>query len=212
MLARQVRNREDAGSRGEDQEKDCADESPGRPARERPERDRQQRADDDCAGKNLRRLPRDRPSVIQAQPARPERQREVVEDHAQLTPGILKRRDARKAEPGRPPLRRDRLDDLPREDQPRHRQREIEAPSPPQRLPERTGEERPVVEQHRQRRGDHDFLASHSQRARQHRRRMPPFFATKTPRHQEERIPLPFLVAWCLGGKGRPNQARNLRG
>ena len=55
------------------------------------------------------------------------------------------------------------------QDEPRGRQRQVQSPAPPKRLAERAGDEAPVVEQRHQRRGDHDLLAAHSQRARRDR-------------------------------------------
>ena len=82
----EIVERHEAGGRREDQEEPRPDEAQRRPPPPRQGGQQQQSADDDQGRQGVRDRSGDRPagSVVQAEPVRPQRQPQVMQDHARL--------------------------------------------------------------------------------------------------------------------------------
>ena len=88
-----------------------------------------------------------------------------MQNHAGLRQGISDRRDAAHPETRRRALHVGRRQERRDQERPRHDQRDVHRPAPAQRFAERSGEENPIVEKDRQRRGGDRLLGQHPQEA-----------------------------------------------
>ena len=165
------RDRDEArrGREGE-KEEDAEDAEAGNaPQRER--REREQRQDQPGLRQDRGPRQRQRPAVIEDEIARPQREPQVASNHDRLVEQVGPDVRVVRREAGRQSARR--APHQAGEDEPGRGQAGVETPSRPDGLADRAKDEGAIVEDDRDRRGDHRFLAAHAQRARCDGRRLP---------------------------------------